>query len=342
MKGKAPAGPGIFPWPRGPRVRLQWPASPASQWTKPLGSRPCRSDRAARDRKRGNRRDLPRRLRHRRDRDELRDAGLALSQSLFRQRHLYLGGADLDRADRADDRLLPRRLRWPTAPPRSRCWRRPCWSGSAYLLVLPSFAEPVLEFVLADDRRRPRPAASLAALAIMFFPVTLLGMYSPFAIRLLLRSALTLRPRVGHGLRRLDRGLDRRHARHHVLPDPGDRLARDHAGAWRGRRAGRAAPVRAGDERSAAARAARARGAGAGACGAGEPRRTGDRRSGPRRHAGARGRADRPYRDRVQRHLRHQARRDSSPCRSSSRAGTTPNPWSTSPTPTRCRSATPR
>ena len=29
----------------------------------------------------------------------------------------------------------------------------------------------------------------VAALAIMFFPVTLLGMYSPFAIRLLLRSA---------------------------------------------------------------------------------------------------------------------------------------------------------
>jgi predicted membrane-bound spermidine synthase len=59
--------------------------------------------------------------------------------------------------------------------------------GSIYLLVLPSFAQSVLEFVLAgiDDIR----AGSLAAaLVLMFFPVTLLGMYSPFAIRLLLRS----------------------------------------------------------------------------------------------------------------------------------------------------------
>jgi predicted membrane-bound spermidine synthase len=60
--------------------------------------------------------------------------------------------------------------------------------GSLYLLALPSFAQAVLEFVLAsiDDIR----AGSLAsALALMFFPVTFLGMYSPFAIRLLLRSA---------------------------------------------------------------------------------------------------------------------------------------------------------
>ncbi|HEY7664681.1 MAG TPA: fused MFS/spermidine synthase [Xanthobacteraceae bacterium] len=61
-------------------------------------------------------------------------------------------------------------------------------AGSAYLLVLPSFAGPVLEYVLAriDDIR----AGSLvAALALMLLPVILLGMYSPFAIRLLLVSA---------------------------------------------------------------------------------------------------------------------------------------------------------
>jgi predicted membrane-bound spermidine synthase len=60
--------------------------------------------------------------------------------------------------------------------------------GSLYLLALPSFAQVVLEFILAsiDDIR----AGSLtSALALMFFPVTFLGMYSPFAIRLLLRSA---------------------------------------------------------------------------------------------------------------------------------------------------------
>src|SRR4051794_10306544 len=60
--------------------------------------------------------------------------------------------------------------------------------ASAYLLALPSFAEPVLEFVLADIDDI-RTGSLLAALAIMFFPVTLLGVYSPFAIRLMLRSA---------------------------------------------------------------------------------------------------------------------------------------------------------
>ena len=60
--------------------------------------------------------------------------------------------------------------------------------GSVYLLALPSFAPAVLEAVLAaiDDIRL---GSLLSALALMFFPVTFLGMYSPFAIRLLLRSA---------------------------------------------------------------------------------------------------------------------------------------------------------
>jgi len=60
--------------------------------------------------------------------------------------------------------------------------------GSVYLLALPSFAQAVLEAVLAtiDDIRL---GSLISALALMFFPVTLLGMYSPFAIRLLLRSA---------------------------------------------------------------------------------------------------------------------------------------------------------
>src|SRR5262249_22429200 len=63
-------------------------------------------------------------------------------------------------------------------------------AGSLYLLVLPSFAGSVLETVLAaiDD---VRGASLAAALAIMFLPVMCLGMYSPFAIRLLLRSAQT-------------------------------------------------------------------------------------------------------------------------------------------------------
>ena len=60
--------------------------------------------------------------------------------------------------------------------------------GSVYLLLLPTFAQTLLELALAaiDDIQI---GSLVAALAIMFFPVTLLGMYSPFAIRLLLRSA---------------------------------------------------------------------------------------------------------------------------------------------------------
>jgi spermidine synthase len=60
--------------------------------------------------------------------------------------------------------------------------------GSGYLLALPTFASGVLELVESgiDDIRL---GSLTAALAIMLFPVTCLGMYSPFAIRLLLRSA---------------------------------------------------------------------------------------------------------------------------------------------------------
>jgi spermidine synthase len=60
--------------------------------------------------------------------------------------------------------------------------------GSLYLLALPIFAHVILEFALAeiDDIR---VGSLISSLALMFFPVTFLGMYSPFAIRLLLRTA---------------------------------------------------------------------------------------------------------------------------------------------------------
>jgi predicted membrane-bound spermidine synthase len=60
--------------------------------------------------------------------------------------------------------------------------------GSLYILVLPAFSEQLMEFVLAaiDD---VRTGSLAAAFAILFFPVTFLGMYSPFGIRLLLQSA---------------------------------------------------------------------------------------------------------------------------------------------------------
>jgi predicted membrane-bound spermidine synthase len=60
-------------------------------------------------------------------------------------------------------------------------------AGSAYLLLLPWFAQELLEVLLEaiDD---VKAGSLVSAFVIMFLPVTLLGMYSPFAIRLMLRS----------------------------------------------------------------------------------------------------------------------------------------------------------
>jgi predicted membrane-bound spermidine synthase len=60
--------------------------------------------------------------------------------------------------------------------------------ASLYLLALPSFAEVILGFVL-DTIDDVRLGSLYSALAIMFLPVALLGVYSPFAIRLVLRAA---------------------------------------------------------------------------------------------------------------------------------------------------------
>jgi spermidine synthase len=60
--------------------------------------------------------------------------------------------------------------------------------ASLYLLVLPSFAEAILGFVF-DSVDNIRLGSLYSAFAIMFLPVTLLGVYSPFAIRLVLRTA---------------------------------------------------------------------------------------------------------------------------------------------------------
>jgi predicted membrane-bound spermidine synthase len=59
--------------------------------------------------------------------------------------------------------------------------------ASLYLLVLPSFAEAILGFVF-DTVDNVRLGSLYSALAIMFLPITLLGVYSPFAIRLVLRA----------------------------------------------------------------------------------------------------------------------------------------------------------
>jgi spermidine synthase len=60
--------------------------------------------------------------------------------------------------------------------------------ASVYILVLPTFSAPLLEVLLADIDD-VRTGSLVASLAILLFPVTFFGMYSPFAIRLMLRSA---------------------------------------------------------------------------------------------------------------------------------------------------------
>jgi spermidine synthase len=60
--------------------------------------------------------------------------------------------------------------------------------GSVYVVVLPLFSEWLMEAVSSgiDD---VKIGSLAAAFVILFFPVTFLGMYSPFGIRLLLQSA---------------------------------------------------------------------------------------------------------------------------------------------------------
>jgi hypothetical protein len=61
-------------------------------------------------------------------------------------------------------------------------------AGSLYLVLLPLFADSILEgvFRTVDDIRL---GSMISAFSILFLPVAFLGTYSPFAIRLLLRSA---------------------------------------------------------------------------------------------------------------------------------------------------------
>jgi len=60
--------------------------------------------------------------------------------------------------------------------------------ASVYLLALPSFAPAVLGYVL-DRIDDVRLGSLYAAFILMFVPVALLGVYSPFAVRLVLRNA---------------------------------------------------------------------------------------------------------------------------------------------------------
>jgi spermidine synthase len=60
-------------------------------------------------------------------------------------------------------------------------------AGSVYLILLPTFGDRVLDLVLGSIED-VRIGSLVAAVLLMSWPVTCLGMYTPFAIRLLLRS----------------------------------------------------------------------------------------------------------------------------------------------------------
>ena len=66
--------------------------------------------------------------------------------------------------------------------------------GSAYLAVIPLFAEPLMEFLssflggLSDQREFERWGSISGAMLLLFVPLALLGVYSPYAIRLTLRA----------------------------------------------------------------------------------------------------------------------------------------------------------
>ena len=107
-------------------------------------------------------------------------------------------------------------------------------AGSGYLLVLPSFAQPVLEFAL-DSINDIRAGSLIASLSLMLVPVTFFGMCSPFAVRLLLRSAKSSGRVAGAVYGIFDGRFDRRHAGDHILSDSGNRLAGNHAGFGSGR-----------------------------------------------------------------------------------------------------------
>src|SRR5215468_2451952 len=59
--------------------------------------------------------------------------------------------------------------------------------GSAFILALPSFSTLLLEALL-DAIDNIKAGSLVSAFVLMFFPVAFYGAYSPFAIRLLLRS----------------------------------------------------------------------------------------------------------------------------------------------------------
>src|SRR5712671_5202203 len=59
--------------------------------------------------------------------------------------------------------------------------------GSAFILALPSFSTAMLEALL-DAIDDIKAGSLISAFVLMFFPVAFYGAYSPFAIRLMLRS----------------------------------------------------------------------------------------------------------------------------------------------------------
>ena len=181
--------------------------------------------------------------------------------------------------------------------------------ASLYMLVLPSFAQPLLELLLADIDD-VRTGSLVASLAILLFPVTFFGMYSPFAIRLMLRSAQSSGMVSGtvYGVSTFGSIVGTLGTTFFLIPTIGTRaitLWLGAAGVACGLILLAAGRVRTQDRRGrrrAAARVRRHR----------RPcpwlrQRRADRRERARRDPQAQGRPARPCRERVQRHLHQQA-----------------------------------
>jgi hypothetical protein len=82
----------------------------------------------------------------------------------------YLGGMVADRA------------------PRSEVLGMIVLVAGAYLLAVPFFATPMLDWMLSNVGYDP-PAVLAASTALLFAPLTLLSFFSPYAVRLLLADA---------------------------------------------------------------------------------------------------------------------------------------------------------
>ena len=97
--------------------------------------------------------------------------------------------------------------------------------SAIYLALIPAAADDVIHAILRGVGDGPAGIITASA-ALLLIPMSLLGMFSPVSLRLIIRST----DEAGRwaDLRHLDARQRLRHARHDLRPHPDHRLARDH------------------------------------------------------------------------------------------------------------------